>query len=112
MFFFFQAEDGIRYLTVTGVQTCALPIYYPRVIAAPLDIGDCFKLIPEIFNLADRFQCPGLVLCDLLLSEARLSGHPNDLDFNQNIDRGELITANGNGNGAPSALATNGDYKR
>src|SRR5438270_13296511 len=24
--FFFQAEDGIRYLTVTGVQTCALPI--------------------------------------------------------------------------------------
>src|SRR2546427_4237229 len=26
-FFFFQAEDGIRDLTVTGVQTCALPIY-------------------------------------------------------------------------------------
>src|SRR2546430_1946596 len=25
-FCFFQAEDGIRYLTVTGVQTCALPI--------------------------------------------------------------------------------------
>src|SRR5256886_13684827 len=24
--FFFQAEDGMRYLTVTGVQTCALPI--------------------------------------------------------------------------------------
>src|SRR2546430_6168445 len=28
-FFFFQAEDGIRDLTVTGVQTCALPIYVP-----------------------------------------------------------------------------------
>src|SRR5256886_11453131 len=27
MFFFFQAEDGIRDLTVTGVQTCALPIW-------------------------------------------------------------------------------------
>src|SRR2546430_12086702 len=26
IFFFFQAEDGIRDLTVTGVQTCALPI--------------------------------------------------------------------------------------
>src|SRR2546430_9390271 len=26
VFFFFQAEDGIRDLTVTGVQTCALPI--------------------------------------------------------------------------------------
>src|SRR5205085_12480262 len=27
VFFFFQAEDGIRDLTVTGVQTCALPIF-------------------------------------------------------------------------------------
>src|SRR2546430_2507270 len=27
VFFFFQAEDGIRDLTVTGVQTCALPIW-------------------------------------------------------------------------------------
>src|SRR6266853_2909119 len=27
MFFFFQAEDGIRVVTVTGVQTCALPIW-------------------------------------------------------------------------------------
>src|SRR2546430_5543201 len=29
-FFFFQAEDGIRDLTVTGVQTCALPIYFEK----------------------------------------------------------------------------------
>src|SRR5437868_13833720 len=27
MFFFFQAEDGIRDRNVTGVQTCALPIF-------------------------------------------------------------------------------------
>src|SRR6266496_5311285 len=27
VFFFFQAEDGIRDLYVTGVQTCALPIW-------------------------------------------------------------------------------------
>src|SRR5687768_18431082 len=26
-YFFFQAEDGIRDVAVTGVQTCALPIY-------------------------------------------------------------------------------------
>src|SRR5256886_13794006 len=30
IFFFFQAEDGIRDLTVTGVQTCALPILVAR----------------------------------------------------------------------------------
>src|SRR2546430_13350825 len=36
--FFFQAEDGIRDLTVTGVQTCALPIYtpgYPQAVMCP-----------------------------------------------------------------------------
>src|SRR6266481_1948844 len=81
---------------------------YPRVLAAPLDIGDCFKIIPEIFNIADRFQCPGLVLCDLLLSEGRLSVDPKDLDFAPVVDRGELITA------APAASGTggNGGYKR
>src|ERR1039457_2490116 len=31
-FFFFQAEDGIRDYKVTGVQTCALPIYRGRLI--------------------------------------------------------------------------------
>src|SRR5256886_12751737 len=34
LFFFFQAEDGIRDLTVTGVQTCALPISAVRGHAA------------------------------------------------------------------------------
>src|SRR5688572_33456958 len=34
-FFFFQAEDGIRDLTVTGVQTCALPIFLRRPARLP-----------------------------------------------------------------------------
>src|SRR5207249_7278180 len=34
-FFFFQAEDGIRDRNVTGVQTCALPIYLPAGFARP-----------------------------------------------------------------------------
>src|SRR6516164_262610 len=73
---------------------------YPRVIACPLDIGDSFKIIAEVFNLADRFQCPGIVLSDLLLSEGRLSVDPKDLEFEPAIDRGELITApEANGNG-------------
>jgi 2-oxoglutarate ferredoxin oxidoreductase subunit alpha len=81
---------------------------YPRAIAAPLDIGDCFKIIPEMFNIADRFQCPGIVLCDLLLSEGRLSVEPKDLDFAPVVDRGELITT------APADSGPNGSgaYKR
>jgi 2-oxoglutarate ferredoxin oxidoreductase subunit alpha len=77
---------------------------YPRIIAAPLDIGDCFTLIPELFNLADRFQVPGIVLCDLLLSEGRLSVDPKILNFQPHIDRGELITSNG--------AETHEEYKR
>jgi len=82
---------------------------YPRIIASPLDIGDCFKIIPEMFNLVDRFQCPGMVLCDLLLSEGRLSVDPKDLGFTPGIDRGELITK---ANGTPSGPGIGGDYKR
>src|SRR5207245_3562234 len=40
LFFFFQAEDGIRAATVTGVQTCALPIFAgvnPQDFAVLLD---------------------------------------------------------------------------
>jgi 2-oxoglutarate ferredoxin oxidoreductase subunit alpha len=77
---------------------------YPRIIAAPLDIGDCCTLIPELFNLADRFQVPGIVLCDLLLSEGRLSVDPTVLNFQPHIDRGELITSNG--------AETHEEYKR
>src|SRR5690348_18493877 len=34
-YFFFQAEFGIRYGRVTGVQTCALPISRPRMRPPP-----------------------------------------------------------------------------
>src|SRR2546430_12963134 len=38
-YFFFQAEDGIRDLTVTGVQTCALPISPPAFLAGTGSAG-------------------------------------------------------------------------
>src|SRR2546429_98469 len=38
IFFFFQAEDGIRDVAVTGVQTCALPIsIFDRLSMVPMD---------------------------------------------------------------------------
>src|SRR5712692_4910500 len=68
---------------------------YPRLIAAPLSIADCFHTIPQIFNLADRFQCPGIVLADLLESEGFSSLDPSELDFNPPRDRGEVIGLDG-----------------
>src|SRR3712207_7873039 len=45
-FFFFQAEDGIRDIGVTGVQTCALPISTP--VTALLERGK----IPVVATVA------------------------------------------------------------
>src|SRR5207245_8734250 len=36
--FFFQAEDGIRDATVTGVQTCALPIFVLKPLVPHLQV--------------------------------------------------------------------------
>src|SRR2546429_2147317 len=43
-FFFFQAEDGIRDVAVTGVQTCALPISQVPVHPHPLPAGAAVQL--------------------------------------------------------------------
>src|SRR5437867_6749906 len=47
-FFFFQAEDGIRDRTVTGVQTCALPISIPfSLICFRIFSWRCSRCPPE-----------------------------------------------------------------
>src|SRR5438093_2972726 len=48
VFFFFQAEDGIRDWSVTGVQTCALPIWHSY-----LDV--VFNGLFMEFRIADTF---------------------------------------------------------
>src|SRR3989449_2573835 len=80
---------------------------YPRIVVAPTNQLDLFHTIPELFNLCDKYQCPGLVLSDLLISEGTASIDPDDLDFQVKIDRGELILSNGNGNGANPASGYN-----
>jgi len=80
---------------------------YPRIIVAPSSQLDLFKSIPELFNLVDKYQCPGLVLADLLISEGTSSIAPDDLDFNVKIERGELILPNGNGEVANPASGYN-----
>src|SRR5438093_10459274 len=57
VFFFFQAEDGIRDWSVTGVQTCALPIYFVKLEV----IGDEETLQSghvgqQRFFVADHFE--------------------------------------------------------
>src|SRR5438094_6670739 len=50
-FFFFQAEDGIRDRTVTGVQTCALPIYIEQPVG--LCVAGGHEHEPDLDRLLD-----------------------------------------------------------
>src|SRR5438094_9261328 len=50
-FFFFQAEDGIRDRTVTGVQTCALPIFGLRAQKPRLPRGEIADRVRELLEL-------------------------------------------------------------
>ncbi len=73
---------------------------FPRVIMAPTSIPDCFSTVSLAFNVADRYQCPVIILSDLLMSEGNETVDPKLLDTVFPIDRGELVTkesANGNG---------------
>src|SRR5216683_4946729 len=55
-FFFFQAEDGIRDLIVTGVQTCALPISGTQAMAASDNLMSEWKLREEMCEIG-RASC-------------------------------------------------------
>src|SRR3712207_8051680 len=57
-FFFFQAEDGIRDIGVTGVQTCALPIFEPPPPPVP---GTRAKLKPNGKAIAPAGAPPQVV---------------------------------------------------
>src|SRR5690606_41034837 len=75
--FFFQAEDGIRDFHVTGVQTCALPIYrsecrstYPR--RPPIKVHGAGKLTGIHYDLP--MASAQVKSCVLLRSEERRVG--------------------------------------
>src|SRR2546430_7411824 len=85
--FFFQAEDGIRDLTVTGVQTCALPI------SAAVPFGGVQFLPPRrgpdvdgVVGLVDRseehtseLQSQSNLVCRLLLEKKKKKHKSDDL---------------------------------
>src|SRR2546426_6548656 len=52
LFFFFQAEDGIRDYKVTGVQTCALPIW-PLPLDVPINGLSAMKLMWSSINISE-----------------------------------------------------------
>src|SRR5438309_5989070 len=62
-FFFFQARDGIRDGTVTGVQTCALPIWLDTRAAAPANRSNTPTRVDTSLGIST-----GGVSCDIPVS--------------------------------------------
>src|SRR5205085_7440708 len=83
-FFFFQAEDGIRDLTVTGVQTCALPIYEAELagvmaheiahVAARHAMENQRKMELMDYGMLAGILLGGPILSNVLRSEERRVG--------------------------------------
>lgn len=97
-------STGVPTKTEQGDLTQALGASqgdFPRIIMAPLSMPDCFSTPALAFNVADRYQCPVIILSDLLMGEGNETVDPALLDREFQIDRGELITAaQGKGGGA------------
>src|SRR5256886_13515527 len=73
--FFFQAEDGIRDLTVTGVQTCALPIFPRTGITGPSATREAARRRRSEAKIEDA--------CDSTWFETRRFAAPCKRDYTQ-----------------------------
>src|SRR2546427_9194673 len=88
-FFFFQAEDGIRDLTVTGVQTCALPISLAKKRAMPSGFmmngpmppaGSSSALKSRSEEHTSELQSQSNLVCRLLLEKKKKTNKKTSTD--------------------------------
>ena len=74
---------------------------FPRVVFAPATVEDCFNLMTQAFNIADRYQLPVLLITDHYLANSYFTTDKFDLN-KVHIDRGLLFDKN----------KSAGEYKR
>src|ERR1700722_3002384 len=65
---------------------------FPRIIIAPTSTADCYDSAVESMNLAEKYQCPVILVSDLQLSEHPETVDPDLLNGDVKIDRGALIS--------------------
>jgi len=65
----------------------------PRLVLAPGTVEECFEAGWRAFNLAERYQCPVIVLTDQFLATSLRTLEKEAIDFSSvTIDRGELLS--------------------
>lgn len=66
---------------------------FPKIVLAPGDVEEAYKLTIEAFNLADKYQTPVFILGDKYLQEGHQSVDKTSIsNFQFSIDRGKLLT--------------------
>ena len=66
---------------------------FPRIILSPGTVEECFEAGWRAFNLAEKYQCPAIILSDNFLANSVRTIEMDALDFaGVEIDRGELLT--------------------
>ncbi|MBI2201925.1 MAG: 2-oxoacid:acceptor oxidoreductase subunit alpha, partial [Armatimonadetes bacterium] len=95
-----KSEQGDLFLVAYGGHG-----EIPRIVLAPATQEDCYSMMIEAFNLADKYQCPVFFLTDLNLSEGR-KVVPESVftKHSVTIDRSTLVRE--------EDLRRNGDYRR
>ena len=67
---------------------------FPRIVLTPGTHEQCFHTAVRAFNLAEKWQCPVIVMTEFYLTTAMRSLAPADLPIERAvIDRGELLTS-------------------
>ncbi|VVB76966.1 2-oxoglutarate synthase subunit KorA [uncultured archaeon] len=69
---------------------------FPRIVMSPRTMEECFKAGADALNLAERYQCPVIILMDQYISEHIESVEDFDLG-SVKIDRGKIATAGAGG---------------
>lgn len=65
----------------------------PRIVIAPATVEECFEAGWRAFNLAEKYQCPVIILSDLYLANQLSSVAWDRIDFSRvKIDRGMFIS--------------------
>src|SRR5205809_5585705 len=103
-FFFFQAEDGIRDVAVTGVQTCALPIYD----ASAGEVGGFASLRPSKVN---RWLCLILATPKLSVRQQRFNSNMEERNPNESWS-GRDLRAGRNGHPHESACGVRLEFQQ
>src|SRR5690606_40116409 len=87
-YFFFQAEDGIRVFHVTGVQTCALPIFIKLPAGASDDVAK--TALAKAEGIVTRARAEPSSFADLARKESQDAGTARDGGRLGWIQRGTL----------------------